>query len=158
MQSSATLTLAENVKALMQRAGNISQVELARRSGVSKSALGYLLNYRDAQDRHATTQTVEAVAKAFGLEPWQLLAPNLGEAVAVQAPAIDAALLAKSLTTAMDAFRAQKRMPADQHLAAAAAYVYTYVSTGKRMKEAEKAVQKLLEKAGDSAPSFADLH
>lgn len=159
MQSTATLALADNVRQLMAR-NEWSQRELAKRAGVSQRAVGYLINYKDAQDRHPTTQTVEAVARAFGLQAWELMKPtgSSRRSTAPAPPAIDASLLAGAIQAAIDAFRSKKRMPDDQQLAAAAAYVYAHVSTGRRMKDAEKAVQKLLEKAGDSAPSFADLH
>jgi len=66
--------LAQNLTALM--AGKIdkeSQSALKRRSGVAQSTIGRILkgqvNYR--------IETVAALAKAFNLEPWQLLVPNL---------------------------------------------------------------------------------
>lgn len=70
------LALADNVRRLKQHRG-WGLVELARRAGVSKSALGYLINYKDRNDRHPTMETVEGVARAFDLELWQLMVPDL---------------------------------------------------------------------------------
>jgi transcriptional regulator with XRE-family HTH domain len=76
MKSKTALALAENVKRLMRDRG-LSQGKLAEQSGVSASAIGYLLNYRDLSDRHAAVDTIEALAKAFDVEAWQLLIPDL---------------------------------------------------------------------------------
>lgn len=54
-----------------------AQRELAARAGISQRSVGYLINYKDGQDHHPTTQTVEAIAGAFGVDPWQLMIPNL---------------------------------------------------------------------------------
>jgi transcriptional regulator with XRE-family HTH domain len=75
MESHATHTLVKNVRSLMESEG-LSQQRLAKRSGVSQAAIGYLLRYKDEQDRHPTTQTVEALARAFGLQAWQLMMPS----------------------------------------------------------------------------------
>lgn len=76
MESNPTLALADNVRRLMADAG-LSQEGLAKRAGISQRAVGYLVNYKDAQDRHPTTQTIAAIALAFDLEAWQLMMPNL---------------------------------------------------------------------------------
>jgi transcriptional regulator with XRE-family HTH domain len=76
MESNPTLALADNVRRLMADTG-LSQEGLAKRAGISQRAVGYLVNYRDAQDRHPTTQTIAAIALAFDLEVWQLMMPNL---------------------------------------------------------------------------------
>jgi len=76
MKIRAAVALAENVKRLMKDRG-LSQEKLAEQSGVSASAIGYLVNYRDLSDRHAGVDTIESLAKAFDVEPWQLLIPNL---------------------------------------------------------------------------------
>lgn len=78
MQNEATRALADNVRRLMDSRDPVWKLtDLARHSGVSKSALSYLLNYRDSSDRHPTTETVEGIATAFGLPVWQLMMPNL---------------------------------------------------------------------------------
>lgn len=76
MVNTTTLALADNVRRLMEDAG-LSQRDLAQRAGISQRAVGYLVNYQDEQDRHPTTQTVEAVARAFGIETWLLMMPGL---------------------------------------------------------------------------------
>lgn len=76
MESNPTLALAENVRRLMTDA-ELSQEGLAKRAGISQRAVGYLVNYKDAQDRHPTTQTIAAIALAFDLQVWQLMMPNL---------------------------------------------------------------------------------
>lgn len=156
MVKNASQILADNVRGLMKGAGDISQREASKRAGISQSSLGYVLNYRDAQDRHATTGTIEALAKAFELEPWQLLAPELGAKLQgkVKPAIVDRQLLADSLATAMHAFRTSRKLPTEVHIAAAATFVYVHVQTGKRMKDAEQAVQSLLAKAGDVVPDF----
>ncbi|MDN5924169.1 MAG: helix-turn-helix domain-containing protein [Xanthomonadales bacterium] len=76
MQNKATLAIRDNVQQLMQCHGGMSQRELAKKAGLSQSAVGYLLRYRDVNDRHPTTSTIESVAQVFGLEAWQLMVPN----------------------------------------------------------------------------------
>lgn len=76
MESAITLVLADNVRRLMEHEG-LSQGALAKRAGISQRAVGYLVNYKDVQDRHPTTPTIEAVAKAFRTEAWMLMIPHL---------------------------------------------------------------------------------
>lgn len=71
-KSRAALTMAANVRALMKRDG-MSQEELGRLSGVSKSAIGYLLNYKDSSSRHAGIDTIEGIARVFKLSPGALV-------------------------------------------------------------------------------------
>ncbi len=54
----------------------MSQRELAKEAGISQSAVGFLLRYSDMNDRHPTTSTVEAIAKAFSIRAWQLMIPD----------------------------------------------------------------------------------
>lgn len=164
------LTFAKNLQRLMDR-HELSQAALSRKSGVGQSTLSKILNVKDPENMNPRASTIDRLATYFGFPGWQLLIPDLPDDVLFSrsrepglAPitssgaGIDPALLSSCIQTAMTAFRNQRRVPNDQHLAAAAAYVYAHVSTGRRMKDAEKAVQQLLEKAGDSVPSFADLH
>jgi len=76
MENNITHALAENVRRLMAHFG-WTQRDVATRAGISQRAVGYLINYKDGQDRHPTTQTVQAIAAAFGVEAWQLILPNL---------------------------------------------------------------------------------
>ena len=50
-----------------------SQHELAKRSGVSQSQVGNILNRRTS----CSVETAEALAKPFGLQGWHLILPNL---------------------------------------------------------------------------------
>lgn len=75
MQSKATLALRDNVARLMEHTG-MSQRELAKEAGISQRAVGYLLQYKDINDRHPTTSTIEAVAQVFNLDAWQLMIPD----------------------------------------------------------------------------------
>lgn len=76
MQNEATLALADNVRRIMVHK-EWTLVDLARLTGVSKSALGYLVTYRDGNDRHPTTKTIEGIAAAVGIPLWQLMMPGL---------------------------------------------------------------------------------
>src|SRR5690348_8145650 len=71
--SPSAVAIAANVKKVMQDRG-LSQEALAKLSGVSKSAIGYLINYRDGGDRHAALDTVDALSRALGIPPAQLIA------------------------------------------------------------------------------------
>ena len=81
MRSELASTLAENVKRLMDRDG-LSQRELAKRARISQSGVGFVLRYEDVGDRHASLDTVEALAKAFGVSALNLLRPGFGAAAA----------------------------------------------------------------------------
>lgn len=75
MKNTGMLALSDNVRRLKEYRG-WTLIELAKRAGVSKSALGYLVSYKDENDRHPTMETVEAVAGAFDLQAWQLMVPD----------------------------------------------------------------------------------
>lgn len=156
MANELTLVFAGNVRRLM-KLREWTLVELGRRSGVSKSALGYLVNYQDQNDRHPNIKQIEGIALAAGLPAPLLLSPDVPDDVLAgrsaatlpdqgdsAPPALDADLLAKSIEIAITAFRSEQRSPSDKALAAAATFVYAKVSTGVRVKQAEKAVKELL--------------
>lgn len=157
MVSEATLTLAANVRRLMD-AEHLSQQALAKRAGVSQRGVSYVLNYRDEHDRHPSTETVEALARAFGLQAWQLMAPNLGQelhaARGALADHLDVALLSRAVETALGSFRAARRLPSEAQVAAAAAFIYTHVVAGRSLQSVAKTVLAQLRKAGEQA--FAD--
>lgn len=162
MQSNCTITLRDNVRRLMDQHG-WSQRKLAEASGLSQAGIGYLLRYKDGQDRHPTTETIDGLAKAFELDAWQLFVPNLpmtglslrhAANAKPPAPSMDSKLMAKCVVTAMEVFRAARRVPSDQQLAAATSFVYTHVTSGKRIKDAEKAVKDMLTRAGSGEPVF----
>lgn len=77
-KSTSAEVLAANVSAFM-RARGLSQESLSKLSGVSKSAIGYVVNYKDASSRHATVETVEALARAFSCKPFQLLISDFAD-------------------------------------------------------------------------------
>jgi transcriptional regulator with XRE-family HTH domain len=63
--------VAANVKALMHAKGNEhlnSNPKLGKKSGLGAGSISRVIN-----GHNATLETLEALAKAFGLEPWQLL-------------------------------------------------------------------------------------
>lgn len=72
MKSKLALNLAENTKRLMDERG-WSQRDVGKKANISQSGVGYVLRYKDAGDRHATIDTVEALAVAFGVQPSELL-------------------------------------------------------------------------------------
>lgn len=64
-----------NVSALMSQARQVEvrREDIAAKARISLRSLGYQL-----QGKHSPTlRTIEAVASAFGLQPWQLLLPGL---------------------------------------------------------------------------------
>lgn len=71
-RESVGITLARELRALIE-ARQLSQSTLARMSGVAQKTISNVLNYTDSTDRHATIETVEALARALGLQPWELL-------------------------------------------------------------------------------------
>lgn len=81
--SKTARALAENVRLLKDAAG-LSEKQLEKRTAavgmkVSSSAIGYVLNYRDENDRHATLNTVEGLARVFNVDPAQLLIPGFAQ-------------------------------------------------------------------------------
>lgn len=76
MTNQAMLTLARNVRTLMERRG-WSQVTLARKAGVGQTTLSALLRYGDGIEKTATMDTVQAIARALGVEAWVLQIPEL---------------------------------------------------------------------------------
>lgn len=64
--------LRDNVKLLLHARG-WSQVELARRSGIAQRTISDVLGYGIRIDKAPTLRTVAAIAKAFGVPPWQLM-------------------------------------------------------------------------------------
>lgn len=68
--------LARNLRALMTKGGLVESA-LAQKSNVSQKAINNVLNCRTT----AKIETVELLAKAFGMEGWQLLLPNLPDEV-----------------------------------------------------------------------------
>lgn len=66
--------LAQNLQALMKAHGAIStQAKLGLAAGVDQRTIGRILNC----ERAPTASQIEKIAKAFNIEPWQLLLPQL---------------------------------------------------------------------------------
>lgn len=67
--------LAQNVKALLaHKDGPNNQSELFRKSKVAQATIGRILG---AHGENARIETVERIARAYGLEAWQLLVPGM---------------------------------------------------------------------------------
>lgn len=64
--------IADNIQALMDRAGFKSQADLSRASGVSRTHISVITR----NQKSATTDVLAKLARALGVEPWQLLAPK----------------------------------------------------------------------------------
>lgn len=66
--------LAQNLKALMKtKGGPNSQIALGKKSGVAQATIGRILK----QETAASIETVDQLARAFGLEGWQLMVPGM---------------------------------------------------------------------------------
>jgi transcriptional regulator with XRE-family HTH domain len=67
--------LRTNVKALMDsEVGPSSQMELKRKSGVGQASIGRILSQKG---ENSGIETVAKIAKAYGLEAWQLLVAGM---------------------------------------------------------------------------------
>lgn len=144
--------LRDNLARLMTARG-WSQHVLAAKSGVSQSAIGYVLRYRDRGDKRPGIEKIEMLAKPFGLEAWQLLCP-VG---ALPAPeALDIELLRMSISGAADAFRSRGMLVDDERLAGAAAFLYRRVRDGTSLRSATDVVKDELAKYGANLASESD--
>ena len=66
--------LAQNLRALLSsKTGPTSQMALGKKSGVSQATIGRI----DRQEVAAGIDTIAAIAKAYSLEPWQLMVPGM---------------------------------------------------------------------------------
>lgn len=73
-QRSSRQILAENLAKLMSSRPELdSQPKVAARSGLGQTSISRLLR----QDASATTDSLDQIARAFGMEPWQLLVRGL---------------------------------------------------------------------------------
>lgn len=72
--------LRRNLKALMDKAKKDgdrelgSQIRLGKRAGVAQATIGRILS---SEGENASIETVSSLARAFGLESWQLLVAGL---------------------------------------------------------------------------------
>jgi transcriptional regulator with XRE-family HTH domain len=70
-------SLAKNV-AMLLRIHNMGQSDLARKSGVNQKTISNIVHGKNAPN----LDKVDAIAKAFGLDAWHLILPNLPEEIA----------------------------------------------------------------------------
>jgi hypothetical protein len=75
MPIDARKTLAGNVSWLLSNTEADSQPKLARLVKIDQKTISRIVNNANA----ATLDSVQALAEAFDLEPWQLLAPAFGD-------------------------------------------------------------------------------
>lgn len=75
-KKSAKDILAANLRMLMNTAKH-SEAALAKLAGVDPTTINNILNRNNA----AKIDSVQAVAKAYGLDTWKLLVENMAEAV-----------------------------------------------------------------------------
>ena len=66
--------LSQNLKALLSsKSGPTTEIALGKKSGVAQATIGRIKR----QEVAATIETVEQIAKAYGLEAWQLLVAGI---------------------------------------------------------------------------------
>lgn len=75
MPSDARSTLAENVKWLLANSDADSQPKLAKRVKIDQKTVSRMVNNTNA----ATLESIQALAVALDVEPWQVIAPAFGE-------------------------------------------------------------------------------
>lgn len=76
MTYSAIHALADNLRRLMED-GELTQQQLAARTGVSQKAISDLLNYGGTSSKEPRLGTIEKLADGLGIPAWQLQIPNL---------------------------------------------------------------------------------
>jgi len=80
----SALTLARNLRSAMEarRDKYGSQSQLAKAAGVAQTSIGYMLNPETRQPTKTgkmpspTIEAIDKVARALGMQPWQLLYPH----------------------------------------------------------------------------------
>lgn len=72
----AAVAFAVNVKRLMDH-NELSQAELAKKTGVGQSTLSRLLDMEHPETINPRASTMDSVAAYFGVPTWQLLVPNM---------------------------------------------------------------------------------
>lgn len=144
------LAFADNLQLLMQH-HDLSQAALARKIGLGQATISKLLNRDSPENMNPRSSTIHTIGEYFGLPGWRMLIPGqtltdllTGSTGAPADAPMDAKLMARAIETAMKVFRDERMSPSDEALAAAASFVYARISTGVRVKQAEKAVKDLL--------------
>lgn len=144
--------LRDNLTRLMA-ARDWSQRAMAKKSGVSQSMIGYVLRYRDPQDKRPGVEKIELLAKTFGLQAWQMLCPAGAQP---EPEPVDMELLGAAIRTAAETFRTRGALPDDARLASAAAYLYRRVREGTSLKRAATSVADQLEHMGMNLAGLQD--
>lgn len=75
MTTDARRALSGNVEWLLRNTAHDSQPKLAKQAKLDQKTVGRMLNNSNA----ATLDSIQALAVALKIEPWQLLAPRFGE-------------------------------------------------------------------------------
>lgn len=93
VSKSAREIVANNLRSLMKATPDLNtQDKVAKKAGIQQRTVGYLLDPATTDMKSPKLDTVEAVARVFGLEPWILLVEpeTFGEQMAknLQRPAI----------------------------------------------------------------------
>ena len=74
--------IASNIDSLIRESPErISRAALAERAGIGRRSLGHI----EKGESNAQVDTLAAIAKVFRIEPWRLLAPNLGRDLVAKA-------------------------------------------------------------------------
>jgi transcriptional regulator with XRE-family HTH domain len=77
-----------------------SQADIAKKASLDQTTVGRVLRKSNA----TSIDKLEGLAKAFGVQPWQLLAPGLGGTIGGLSPkAVEVALLYEGLSKAKQA-------------------------------------------------------
>lgn len=116
---------------------------LSKQMGVADGTLGRI-KYGTG---NPTVEVLDQIGAFFKIPAWRLIQPAGTEDR--QLPNVDVALLTNVLREVQGLFREYRRVPSEEQLAAAVAYVYGQAAEGKRLDEASQAVASLLERAGD---------
>jgi len=75
MTKTTHITIANNVKRLMEHKNGMTQAQLASKTGLSQKTISNVL--KPGSVRSITTETIDQLSKFFNLEPYHLLIPNL---------------------------------------------------------------------------------
>jgi len=75
IKTTARQIVAKNLRRLMEGSTTLNtQDKVGKKAGVKQRTVGYLLDPETTDMKSPKLETVEKVARAFGLEPWVLLA------------------------------------------------------------------------------------
>ena len=72
MNTSIKENLSKNIQMLLNL-NSWSRKDLARKAGISSRMVTYIIN----QERAATIEVAESIGKAFGVNGWVMISPNL---------------------------------------------------------------------------------